>query len=482
MSFPKNFLWGGAIAACQAEGAYDADGKSLTFPDIVRKIDQKDRKVMRQRVMTDTQIAELRKEPTENFPKRWGIDFYHTYRQDIALLAEMGFSVFRFSIALARVFPNLAEAEPNEKALLYYDAVIDTCLAHHIEPLVTISHFDAPRAIYDPFGGWYDRRMIEIYEKYCRVLFERYKGKVKYWITFNEINVAMKAPFKTLGMASSEDPGFPSRVFNGLHNQFVAAARAVRLGHAIDPNFRIGCMIAAMGSYPHTCAPEDVFANLQYESMMNYFPLDVQAAGYYPYFAKSYFAKNGIQLHIEPGDLELIRENTHDFVAFSYYMSNVHAADEHNLEMTNANMSSSVKNPYLKSNDWGWQIDPLGLRYVCNSLYSRYRKPMYVVENGIGIVETLGADGTVHDQARIDYLREHIRQLGNAIDDGCDLRGYTTWGPIDLISSMTSEMSKRYGFIYVDQDDNGNGSKKRYKKDSFYWYRHVIETNGKELD
>lgn len=482
MSFPKNFLWGGAIAACQAEGAFDADGKSLTFPDIVKKIDKAERRVLKQRVITDADIQELRREPTKNFPKRWGIDFYHTYKEDIALLAEMGFSVFRFSIALARVFPGLTENQPNEKALAYYDDVIRTCLTHNIEPMVTICHFDAPLTIHDLFGGWHDRRMIDIYEKYCHVLFERYRGRVKYWITFNEINVAMKAPFKTLGMAASADPGYATRIFNGLHNQFVAAARAVRMGHEIDPSYQIGCMIAAMGSYPHTCAPEDVLANLQYESLMNYYPLDVQAAGYYSYFAKSYFEKNSIELNIQPGDLETIASNTHDFVAFSYYMSNVRAADESKLEMTSANMATSVKNPYLKSNEWGWQIDPLGLRYVSNCLYSRYRKPLYVVENGIGIIETLGPDNTVHDAARIDYLREHIRELGNAIDDGCDVRGYTTWGPIDLVSSMTSEMSKRYGFIYVDQDDEGGGSKKRYKKDSFYWYRHVIETNGRELD
>lgn len=481
MSFPKTFLWGGAIAACQAEGAFDADGKSLTFPDIVRKIDKKQRCDSSQRIISAAELELLRKQPSELFPKRRGIDFYHTYKEDIALLAEMGFSVFRFSIALARVFPNLTESAPNEAALAYYDAVVNECLSHNIVPLVTIAHFDAPVAVYDLYGGWDNRKMIDIYIKYATVLFERFKGRIKHWITFNEINVAMRAPFKTLGMVYENTAEYPTKIFNGLHNQFVAAASAVKIGHEIDPENSIGCMVASIACYPYSCTPADVLAAKNKEDMTCLYPLDVMVKGFYPHFAKAYFRKNGIALNILPADMELISSHTADFVAFSYYMSTVAAANESGLDMTNANMTSSVKNPYLKSTEWGWQIDPEGLRYVINSYYSRYRKPLYIVENGIGLPEQPDKDGEIHDTARIDYLREHIRQMGLAIEDGCDVRGYTMWSPIDIISSMSSEMSKRYGFIYVDQDDDGNGTKKRIRKDSFYWYKQLIASNGDNL-
>lgn len=481
MGFKKGFLWGGAIAACQAEGAWNEDGKSLTFPEVVKHIRPEERKIARQAVITKEKLEEGKTGPVADYPKRWGIDFYHTYKEDIALMAEMGFSVFRFSIALARVFPHLDEEEPNEKALQYYDAVIEECLKHHMEPLITIAHFDPPVEVWDKYGGWCNKHMIDVYEKYTNVLFERYKKKVKYWVTFNEINVALKAPFKTLGIIYEDVSDYEERIWQGVHNQFVASAKAVINGHKIDPDFKIGCMIADMTTYPYSSDPKDVLANDQIDHMSNLLFTDVQVKGHYPYYAEKYFENKGLHLDRNKEELELIEKGTVDFVGFSYYMSIVNAYDEKGKEYINGNMTTGLRNSHLEMTEWGWQIDPVGLRYTANQLYDRYEKPLFVLENGMGAIEFLNENDTVEDDYRIEYLKEHLSQLKKAVDDGCDIFGYTMWGPIDLVSSGTSEMSKRYGFIYVDQDDEGNGSKKRYRKKSFEWYKHMIETNGEEL-
>lgn len=480
--FPKNFLWGGALSACQAEGAYNVDGKTLTVPEVMPFNPKNDRKVTKQLKITKEMIEEAKNDPdTIKYPKRRGIDFYHTYKEDMALFKEMGFKVFRYSISWARLFPNGNDKEPNELGLKFYDSVIDECLKNGMEPLITISHFDFPIVLIEKFGGWYNRKLIDLYLRYCEVIFNRYKGKVKYWVTFNEINMSIKAGPKTMGVIDEGQENYEEMLFQALHHQFVAAAKATKLAHEINKENKIGSMVAYFTTYPYTCKPADALAMQKDDQMKNLFYLDILNGGKYPYYSKKYFEEHNIKLDIKDGDLEVIKENTADFVGMSYYNSMISSDDGDQLELTAGNVHSVYKNPHLDANEWGWQIDPIGLRYTLNHVYDRFGLPVFILENSSGFFDELTEDNKVHDPYRVDFLRKHIEQLKLAIEDGVEVIGYTMWGPIDMISSGTSEMSKRYGFIYVDQDDYGNGTMKRYKKDSFYWYKNVIATNGKEL-
>ena len=480
--FPSDFLWGGALAGCQAEGAWLEDGKTMTVPEVM-KFGKVDHKVTRQMKITMETIAEAEMDfDTVKYPKRRGIDFYHTYKQDLALLAGMGLKCFRYSFSWARVFPQGDQDAPNEKALAFYDDLIDTIRSYGMEPLMTISHFDFPIYLIKKYGGWSDHRLIDLYEKYCRVLFERYKGKVRYWVTFNEINMSLKAGPKTMGVVDQGQPNYEEMLFQALYHQFVAAARITALAHQIDPANKVGCMVAYFTTYPYTCKPEDNLAAQFDDRMKNLYFLDSLNGKPLPYYAEAYFEQKGICLQTDEEELEEIRQNPADFVGLSYYNSMVSAGDTSQLELTNGNVASAYKNPYLPANAWGWQIDPVGLRYTLNHLYDRYHKPLFILENSSGFVDKLEEDGTVHDPYRVDFLRAHIQAMMAAVtEDGVDVIGYTMWGPIDIISSSTSEMTKRYGFIYVDQDDYGNGTKKRYIKDSYYWYRDLIGSNGRKL-
>jgi len=480
-TFSKNFLWGGAISACQAEGAYDVDGKSLTFPDIVKRISPEERENFGQAWITEKEINEGKMANISNYPKRWGIDFYHTYVEDIEMLAEMGFKTFRFSIAISRVFPNLSSEFPNEKALLYYDKVIDTCLKHNIEPLVTMSHFDPPISVWEDYGGWSNRELIDIYYKYFKVILDRYHSKVKYWLPFNEINAGIMAPFKALGIISGSGPKYETMRWQAEHNQFVCAAKTVIYGKKMYPELQFGCMVFYGTSYPYSPNPKDVLANQNFDRIINLICLDVQVKGEYPYFAYTHFDKIGAKVEVSNEDIEILKQGTADWIGYSYYQSVLTADNMDDKRLVGGNLSGGLKNEYLEANEWGWQIDPDGLRYITNQIYDRYRKPIFILENGIGKIEQLDGDNKVHDQYRSDYLVKHLQALKAAIQDGCEVLGYTWWSPIDIISSGTSEMSKRYGFIYVDQNEDGTGSKNRYKKDSFYTYKHIIETNGEDL-
>ncbi|GEM01913.1 6-phospho-beta-glucosidase [Halolactibacillus halophilus] len=477
--FPKDFLWGGALAACQAEGAYNQGGKTLTVPDCMEFLPERDRKDKKHIEITRETIENAKKDnDTVKYPKRRGINFYNTYKEDIALFAEMGFKVFRYSISWARVFPDGDNDVPNEEALKFYDNVIDECLNNNIEPLITISHFDMPVTLIDNYGGWYNYKLINLYVKYCEVLFKRYKGKVKYWITFNEINMSARKSVKTLGILNEGQENYKEMVYQGLHHQFVAAAKVTKLAHQIDSNNQVGSMVAFFTTYPYTCVPEDVLFTQKDNQMKNLFFLDVLNKGSYPYYAKTFFKNNNIELSISEEDLNVIKENTADFIGLSYYNSMIASSKPNLLELTPGNVESVYKNPHLEHNEWGWQIDPVGFRYTLNHIYDRYNVPLFVLENSSGFLDVLEDDNSIHDPYRIDFLNRHIEQMQLAIKDGVNLIGYTMWGPIDMISSGTSEMSKRYGFIYVDQDNFGNGSKKRYKKDSFYWYKDLIAKNG----
>lgn len=473
-SFPKKFLWGGAVAANQCEGGYLDGHKGLATIDVVPS--GKDRFP----VMSG-KMKMLDCDDEHYYPSHEAINFYHSYKEDIALLAEMGFKTFRLSIAWTRIFPNGDDEIPNEEGLKFYDNVFDECKKYGIEPLVTIAHFDVPMNLVRTIGGWKNRKMIDYYEKYCKVIFNRYKYKVKYWLTFNEINMLLHLPFVGAGIVFEEGENEQAIKYQAAHHQLVASAKATKIAHKINPNFKIGCMLAAGNTYANTCAPQDVWKSIE-KDRENYLFIDVQSRGEYPNYAKKMFERMNIEINMEVGDKEILRQNTVDFISFSYYSSRLTSADPKINAETAGNVFATLRNPYLKASEWGWQIDPLGLRITLNSLYDRYQKPLFIVENGLGAVDIPDKNGNIEDDYRIEYLREHIKAMKDAVnEDGVDLIGYTTWGCIDLVAASTGEMKKRYGFVYVDKDDDGNGTLERRKKKSFYWYKEVIASNGEKI-
>jgi 6-phospho-beta-glucosidase len=472
--FPEGFLWGGATAANQCEGAYLEGGRGLANVDVVPA--GKDRFPV-----ALGQMKMLECDDQHFYPGHEAIDMYHYYKEDIAMFAEMGFKCYRLSIAWSRIFPNGDDKEPNEEGLKFYDSLFDECLKYGIEPLVTICHFDVPMNLITTIGSWKSRKMIDHYVRYCETIFIRYKNKVKYWLTFNEINMLLHLPFMGAGILFDEGDNKEEVKYQAAHHELVASALATKVGHEINPEFKIGCMLAAANTYANTCAPEDVWKSIE-KDRENYFFIDVQSRGEYPNYAKKMFERNGLDIKIEAKDEEILRENTVDFISFSYYASRLTSADPEVSKETEGNVFATLKNPYLKASEWGWQIDPLGLRITMNSLYDRYQKPLFIVENGLGAVDIPDENGNINDIYRIEYLKAHIEAMRDAVnEDGVELMGYTPWGCIDLVSASTGEMKKRYGFIYVDKDNEGNGSLKRSKKASFDWYKKVISSNGEYL-
>ncbi|GEA30895.1 glycoside hydrolase family 1 protein [Clostridium diolis] len=485
MSFSKGFFWGGALAANQCEGAYQEDGKGLSVPDMLLGGDANTPRTFCPQILED-----------RFYPSHNAIDFYHFYKNDIALFAKMGFKMLRLSINWSRIFPNGDDKEPNEAGLKFYDDVFDECKKYDIEPLVTLCHYEIPWNIAKKYQGFYSRETIDMYVKYATTCFERYKNKVKYWITFNEINFATTSDgaYQSVALFSEEDlnrtepckidelKDNPQKRFEALHNQFVASALAVKKGHEINANFMIGCMICHITWYPYTCNPKDIIACQKKDSIFNDFSGDVQVRGEYPEFIFSYFREEGINYSfITDEDKKILKEGTVDMYTFSYYMSNCVSVDP-NVPTVAGNLEGGAENPYLKTSDWGWQIDPDGLRYTLNKLAGRYpHLPLMIVENGFGAKDKVEEDGAIHDQYRIDYFREHIKAMKEAVEDGVNLIAYTTWGPIDIVSAGTGQLYKRYGFIYVDRHDDGTGDFSRKEKDSFYWYKKVIDTNGEDL-
>ncbi|AOZ91156.1 glycoside hydrolase family 1 protein [Paenibacillus crassostreae] len=467
LQFPDGFLWGGAVAANQCEGAYNEDGKGWSTQDVAPE-------------GIKGPITEV---PTDNNMKLIGIDFYHRYKEDIKLFAEMGFKVFRTSIAWSRIFPNGDELEPNEQGLQFYDDLFDECHKYGIEPLVTISHYETPLHLSKQYNGWVNRKLIGFYERYARTLFTRYKDKVKYWLTFNEINSILEEPFMSGGIYTPKQDLSKQDLYQAIHHEFVASALAVKIGHELAPNAQIGCMVLSMPTYPLTPNPDDVIATMEYEHK-NYFFADVHARGIYPGYMKRYFRENNINIHMEPEDAEILR-HTVDFISFSYYVSTCESGASSQLGESEGNLMGRVANPYLKTSEWGWHIDPQGIRYVMNMFYDRYQKPLFVVENGLGAIDKLitndQGEKTVEDDYRIDYLNDHLVQVAEAIADGVEVIGYTSWGCIDLVSASTAQLKKRYGFIYVDRHDDGSGTLERYRKKSFHWYKDIISSNGQTL-
>ncbi|HBA62326.1 MAG TPA: 6-phospho-beta-glucosidase [Lachnospiraceae bacterium] len=474
MEFPKGFLWGGATAANQIEGAYLTDGKGLSTADVITAGSRTE-----SREVTDGIL------PGKYYPSHEAIDFYHRYREDIALLKELGVNCFRMSIAWSRIYPHGYDEQPNEAGLQFYDRVIDMLLDAGIQPIVTLSHYEMPYALVTEYGGWLDRRCIGCFVKYCETVFSRYKGKVRMWMTFNEINAVLINPFNAAGLlinggrVDHESIDKDEEVkYQAAHHQFIASAMAVKLAHTIDPENRVGCMVVYPQTYAETCNPQDVLAKMFRTDKYSLFS-DVQVRGYYPGKVLAYYERHKIRIQMEPGDTEILKQGVVDFIGFSYYSSRVESADPSHKANQPGNMVRGVYNPYLPTSQWGWQIDPIGLRITLNELYDRYQKPLFIAENGLGAADVVNPDGSIQDDYRIDYLSKHLEQMKAAIyEDGVDLLGYTSWGPIDLVSVATGEMEKRYGYIYVDRDNQGKGTLKRIKKKSFTWYQRVIATNG----
>lgn len=490
--FPKNFLWGGAIAANQAEGAYNLDGRGLVQTDVTTGgtanspryttyID-KDGKPGKYASMghmgghlpEGAQYAILEE---YYYPNHQAVDFYHRYKEDIKLFAEMGYSVFRLSVSWARIFPNGDDAEPNQAGLDFYRSVFEECHKYGIEPLVSIWHFDTPLSLETRFKGWSNRKLVDFYVRYAETLFREYQDLVKYWLTFNEINNTIMF-LDMFGQASDADF---QEAYQQLHHQFLASAKAIQVGRAINPNFRFGNMICGITFYPGTSDPADILANQHQWEKNIYYCSDVQAKGRYGSYAKRLWQEHKVNLQMEEGDLEILAQGTIDLYTFSYYMSTVVTTHEVD-EQAGGNFSVGAKNPYLEYSDWGWAQDPSGLQYYLEKIYDRYEIPLMIVENGLGALDRVEEDGRIHDSYRIDYHRAYIDAMAQAIANGVDLVGYTTWGCIDIVSAGTGEMRKRYGFIYVDMDDQGQGSLERTPKDSFYWYQKVIRSNGEDLD
>ena len=474
-TFKKDFLWGGAIAANQAEGAYLEDGKGLTTVDMIPHGEKR----MFVKLGDMYPVEEI---PGENYPSHEAIDFYHHYKEDIALFAEMGFKTFRTSIAWARIFPNGDESKPNEAGIAFYTDMFKECQKYGIEPLVTLCHFDVPMGLVRKYDSWKSREMIDCFTKYAKVCFEKFDGLVKYWLTFNEINILLHSPFSGAGISFQPGENREQVKYQAAHHELVASALATKIAHEINPNNKVGCMLAGGQFYPYSCDPNDVWLAMN-KDRENLMFIDVQARGYYPSYSQRVFKEKDIHLDIHDGDLEILKQYPVDFISFSYYSSSCVAKDDAGLKKTAANTNIAIKNPYIPSSDWGWQIDPTGLRNALNRLYDRYQMPLFVVENGLGAFDKIEQDGSIHDTYRINYLRDHIKAMDAAVnEDGVDLMGYTMWGCIDLVSASTGETAKRYGFVHVDKYDDGTGDLSRRRKDSFYWYKKVIESHGNDLD
>ncbi|EOI58295.1 6-phospho-beta-glucosidase [Enterococcus gilvus] len=475
MSFRKDFLWGGATAANQCEGGYNEGQRGLANVDVIPTGADRRKVITGQRKMLDFEDGYF-------YPAKEAIDMYHHYKEDIALFGEMGFKTYRLSIGWTRIFPNGDEEQPNEEGLKFYEDLFKECHKYGIEPLVTITHFDCPIHLIKEYGGWRNRKMIDFYEKLVRVLFDRYKGLVKYWLTFNEINMILHAPFLGAGLVFEEGENQEQVKYQAAHHELVASALATKIAHEVDPENQVGCMLAAGSYYPYSCNPKDVWESVK-GNRGNYFLIDVQSRGAYPPYALKELEHKGVVIEMEAGDSDILKDNTVDFISFSYYASRVAADENSGVEKTAGNLFPTIKNPYLETSEWGWQIDPLGLRITMNDLFDRYQKPLFIVENGLGAVDEVMDDGTINDDYRISYLKAHLQAMKNAVEeDGVDLMGYTSWGCIDLVSAGTGEMKKRYGFIYVDRDNEGKGTLKRSRKKSFEWYKQVIASNGENLD
>lgn len=475
--FPEDFLWGGAVAACQVEGEYDKDGRGLSSSDMHAYIKNIDRVNFGNEVNDNLEEIKYKlANPDEfYFPKRYGINFYNTYKDDLALLKELGLKAFRTSISPSRIFPNGDEDVPNEEGLKFYDNLIDEIIKNDMVPVITMSHYDIPLNLVLEYGGWPNKKLIDFFVNYAKILLDRYGNRVKYWTVFNQINLLPTVQWGSLGVYSEYADNMLQPLYQGAHNQYVACAKVKEYADTLDYDLMIGTMSSDQTVYPATCKPEDVVFALEKNRMQYYFT-DVQFRGEYPDYALRYFDEHDVTIDYDEAELKLIKENTMDWFGISYYSSYIVDHDK----TTDYPLDHEL-NPYLEPSEWEWRQDPLGLYNTLSQYWDRYQVPIMILENGLGAEDIVEEDGSIHDDYRISYLRDHIIQVKKAIMDGADIIGFLSWAPIDVVSSGTAEMSKRYGYIYVDRDDFGNGTNKRSKKDSFEWYKKVIESNGEIL-
>ena len=489
MAFPKDFLWGGDISANQAEGGWNEDGKAPNETDfLLGGTKDKPRLAYYQNtdgtIGTIPQFAGLLPKGAKYilkegafYPNHNATDFYHHYKEDIALFAEMGFKALNLTLSWARILPYGIQGGINQKGVEFYRDVFKECQKYHIEPIVHLYKYDMPVYYLEELGGWSNRQLIDEFIELACIAFTEYQGLVKYWNTFNEINILQVQ----VNEAQKYGQEHVQRLYEELHNQSIASAKVVQLAHSMDSQLKVGCMVAGLFSYPYTCDPNDMIANQKQMQDLFYYCADTFVRGRYPSYAQRLWNELGVSLNISQEDKQTLENGKVDFMAFSYYFSNVVTTHDDILETANGNLIGGIRNPYLEVSDWGWAKDPTGLKFYLHEIYDRYQIPLINVENGLGAIDILNADGTIHDDYRIDYMRDHIQAMGEAIDEGVDLIGYTSWGCLDLISASTGEVRKRYGFIYVDVDDEGHGTYNRYKKDSFYWYKKVIQSNGKDI-
>lgn len=484
--FNNEFLWGGAIACSQADGGFKEGGKGVSTQDL-RYLDPRwtpeeiEEKHQNNPFSLDEFKTALQDDSTEYYPLRRGIDFYNNYKEDLKLMAEMGLKIFRTSISWSRIFPNGDDPAPNEEGVQFYINLFSECKKYNMKVLATMIHYDIPVNLVVKYGGWKSREIIKFFERYVTVLYERLGEYVDFWLPFNEINAAKFSPWDGVCLIPGNEEHMDQEIFQCLHHQFLCSAKAVELGHKMVPGKKIGAMIARFTTYPATCKPEDNMQAILDDQYSNWFYLDVMARGKYPRYIHRYFEQSNVNIAMEEGDLEILQNGTVDFVSFSYYFSQV-STNVEGWEKTAGNLIIGKKNPYLEASEWGWQIDSVGLRFTLNQVYDRYQLPIIIAENGLGAYDTLTESGEIHDPYRIDYLRKHIKEMKEAVVDGVELLAYTMWGIIDIVSCGPLTMDKRYGTIYVDLDNGGKGSGKRYKKDSFYWYKKCIESNGEDLD
>lgn len=483
--FPNDFLWGGAISANQSEGAWNKGNKGISIQDTLRYKDEigvSDFVKLFETTHKDIQDA-LESTDDNKYPKRHGIDFYHRYKDDIAMFAEMGFKALRISIAWTRIFPSPEDDYPNQEGIKFYKNLFETLREYNIEPIVTLSHYDPSIELVRKYRGWYSRDVVDLFVKYAKVCFENFGDYVKYWLTFNEVDSMIRHPLTTGGLLEEDFPNIPfdEAIYQAMHHQLLASAITTKMCHEIIPESSVGCMLTKLCFYPYSPKPEDNLATQQRMRMI-YKYSDIQVFGEYPKYLNQEIKNKGCKVNKKPEDEMILKEGTVDFVSFSYYMSSLMAMDTEGLDMAPGNTVNGVKNPYLTSSEWGWQTDPIGLRISLVDLYDRYRKPLLIVENGLGAKDIV-EDGKIHDTYRMEYLKEHVQAMYKSIyEDGVDLIGYTWWGCIDIVSESTRQMSKRYGMIYVDVDDYGKGTYERLRKDSFYYYKQIIESNGNNLE
>lgn len=476
----RKILWGGATAASQYEGGWNEGGKGLDTQDCRPYLKRTSNATTTTRLLTKDVVAQAKVSNESFYPFRKGSDGYHRTEEDIALLKELGLDIYRFSISWSRLFPNGDELKPNQEGIRYYDKIIKSLHDAGIKIFLTMNHYAIPLHLVEAYGGWTNRKLIDFYVRFAKTVFENWGEYIDYYLPFNEINAGYFSPYNGVGLIKPENEAYDqSLVFQSLHHQFVASAKVIELGHSMVRG-QFGCMVACFCYYPYSCSPEDNMKMVTEENTNTWFCADVLTRGKYPSYMTRFFEERGIEFEITKEDEELLFNNTADFVSFSYYQSSVVSCEE--KEKTAGNLVVSTKNPYLKATEWGWQIDPIGLRVTLNKVYDRYQKPVFISENGMGNRDVLEPDFTVHDDYRIEYLKEHFEQIEEAIKDGVDLIGYIMWGIIDIVSAGSCEMEKRYGVVYVDADNLGNGTYNRYKKDSFAWYQNFIKEKRESVD